>query len=224
MNRTIRYLLRGSGGTAVALGIFTVVLVVCARLPVLPEGAAQLLRNYYASYPFILQIILYIVGFSAGGAQLRVALSFGSRRRDCFRGAQAAFLTWTLLCWALAAVFIYLPAGGLFAGRWSVADLMEFFGRAYFWLLPLTYFAAQVLGCVNALVFLRSRAWGTLMATGAFLLWMGALIAGFLAMELAEKSGAVGGAVLLLAAAAAAAVILSAELVFARAAERYVVR
>jgi len=217
MIRTGRFLLRFSWPNwAVMLG-FVAVLLLGSVLTGVPNGEENLFSSYFLSFPLFVAMLMMILSFSLCSIYLDVALSFGARRRDYFRGIQGILLLDTLigcaLAWSMALLPEVLDWG--YNEAFYAAEMLRWAG----WLYPLNIFGQAALGCVAGLAMARSKVWGTVLMIAAVLLSVGFLIVMVLGKLLSLPDW-------LWPAAAAVMAVMAAgsEIVLWRAIKRHVVR
>ena len=110
--------------------------------------------HYYGMYPFMYLLIIFIVNFGWCTANLNLALSYGCRRRDFFRGIHLQILIYTLFGFGLNQIMLAIPR----LGGWVNDDLilMSLFHFSFPFYALLTA-ALVLLGCMLGPLYMRSK-------------------------------------------------------------------
>lgn len=138
---------------------FAVIVIAGAYVTGVPQGANNIFRTYFGTFPLMCLLILFILSFSLCTSNLNLALSFGAKRRDFFWAIQGNLLLYTGACWVLQAVMSAIPHrfGWTSVDRWSF--LMSLGGLTN-WQYPLACLTILCLGCLCGLLYARSKVWG----------------------------------------------------------------
>lgn len=154
---------------------FAMIVVAGAYATGVPNGAENLFRTYFGSYPFMALVMVFIFAIALCTSNLNMALSFGGRRQDYFWAIQAIMLVYTGVCWALQIVMSAIPVVFQWpeVDRWTV--LMSL-GTGSSWSYPLLLMSSLCLGCLCGLAFARSRVLGVILFSVAFVAFMAALV------------------------------------------------
>ena len=159
MAKSFKYLLQFAWINLGAILGFAAIVIAGAYLTGVPQGANNLFRTYFGTFPLMTLIMLFLFSYALCTSNLNLALSFGARRRDFFFAIQGVLLLYAGVCWALQAVMSAIP--DLFA--WTSVDRWSFLmslGGLTNWQYPLACLAIMTLGCLCGLLYVRSRVWG----------------------------------------------------------------
>lgn len=159
MVKSFKYLLQFAWINLGAILGFAAIVIAGAYLTGVPQGANNLFRTYFGTFPLLTLIMLFLFSYALCTSNLNLALSFGARRRDFFFAIQGVLLLYAGVCWALQAVMSAIP--DLFA--WTSVDRWSFLmslGGLTNWQYPLACLAIMTLGCLCGLLYVRSRVWG----------------------------------------------------------------
>ena len=140
-----------------------------------PNGAENIFRTYFGSFPFTALIMVFIFAFALCTSNLNTALSFGGRRQDYFWALQAIILVYTGVCWALQIVMSAIPV----VFHWEEVDywtVLMSLGTSSSWLYPLVLLSIMSLGCMCGLAFARSKVLGVILFSVAMVAFMAALV------------------------------------------------
>lgn len=195
---------------AVLLGLAAVVLAGAYATGV-PNGADNLFRTYFGSFPLMELLIGFIASFSLCTANLNLGLSFGARRRDFFWALQGVLVFDTAVCWVLQLTLSVIPA----AFGWASIDswtILLSLGRQPLWVFPLLCLTALALGCLCGLVSVRSKLLGALLMFAVILAGLGAAIPLMIIADF-SAAGRWGGFSRLLALGAAAVFLVCEALI-----------
>lgn len=160
MVKSFKYLFQFAWVNLVAILGFAAVVIAGACLTGVPQGANNIFRTYFGCFPLIILLMLFLFAYALCTSNLNLALSFGARRRDYFLAIQLVMLLYTGVGWAIQIVMSAIP--DLFA--WTSVDRWSFLmslGGLNSWRFPLVCLTAMALGCLCGLLYVRSRAWGT---------------------------------------------------------------
>lgn len=161
MVKSFKYLLQFAWINLGAILGFAAIVIAGAYLTGVPQGANNLFRTYFGTFPLLTLIMLFLFSYALCTSNLNLALSFGARRRDFFFAIQGVLLLYAGVCWALQAVMSAIP--DLFA--WTSVDRWSFLmslGGLTNWQYPLACLTIMTLGCLCGLLYVRSKGWGVL--------------------------------------------------------------
>lgn len=136
-------------------------------------GMRNLFLSYYAMFPLLMLLCLFLYAFALCTSNLNMGLAMGARRGDFFWALQGIMVFYTLVCWVLQWLMWVLPG----AANWAEPErflLLSFQGRP--WTFPLLSMAALVLGCMGGLLMIKSKLLGTVVITLSMLLLLGSTI------------------------------------------------
>ena len=122
MVKSFKYLLQFAWINLGAILGFAAIVIAGAYLTGVPQGANNLFRTYFGTFPLLTLIMLFLFSYALCTSNLNLALSFGARRRDFFFAIQGVLLLYAGVCWALQAVMSAIP--DLFA--WTSVDRWSF--------------------------------------------------------------------------------------------------
>ena len=161
MVKSFKYLLQFAWINLGAILGFAAIVIAGAYLTGVPQGANNLFRTYFGTFPLMTLIMLFLFSYALCTSNLNLALSFGARRRDFFFAIQGVLLLYAGVCWALQAVMSAIPDlfGWTSVDRWSF--LMSLGGLTN-WQYPLACLTIMTLGCLCGLLYVRSKGWGVL--------------------------------------------------------------
>ena len=163
MGRSVRFLLTFSWPNLGAIfGFAGIVIAGCCATGV-PGNTERgnLFESYYAMFPVMILLCLFLYAFALCTNNLNLGLSMGARRRDFFWAIQADIGCCALVCWALQRFLSAFPAlaGWEERGRWT---LLRMFNSPP-WSFPLACAALMVMGCLCGLLMARHRVLGTIL-------------------------------------------------------------
>lgn len=180
MVKSFRFLLSFAWVHLAVLYGFAVVVVAGCYATGIPDGASQhnLFENYYAMFPFLILLCLFLWAFTLCTNSLNLALSMGALRKDFFWAIQGIILLYTAISWALQRFLSVFPV----AARWEARDrwvlLTIYSGKP--WTYPLLCAALLVLGCLGGLLMVRHRALAVLTIVFSCLVLAGSTVFLFL--------------------------------------------
>lgn len=157
MVKSFRFLLSFAWVHLAVLYGFAVLVVAGCYATGIPDGASQhnLFENYYAMFPFLILLCLFLWAFVLYPNSLNLALSMGAQRRAFFWALQGIILFYSAVCWALQWFLSVFPTAAHWEARdrWSLLTIYS--GRP--WTYPLLCAALLVLGCLGGLLMVRHR-------------------------------------------------------------------
>lgn len=174
MIKSFRFLLNFALINLGAIFGFAAVVIAGCYATGIPDDPAHsnLFETYYAMFPTMILLILFLYAFALCTNNLNLGLSMGARRWDFFRALQVIMLFYTVVCWALYRFMSVFPAIANWAvrERWSL--LATYSGN------PLTYpllcLVMLVLGCLGGLLMVKSKVLGTIVVILSVLVMTGA--------------------------------------------------
>ena len=182
MGKAFRFLLQyawANLGAAIAFG--AIVLAGCYITGV--PGSAEvggLFVTYYAMFPTMLLLCLFLYAFALCTNNLNLALAMGVRRRDFFWALQGIMVFYAAVCWVLQLFMSMFPAVANWAsGRW---DLFYAYDGSV-WLFPLLSVILMILGCLSGLMTAKHKVLGMVVVTFSVLVLTGTTAVLILASE-----------------------------------------
>lgn len=125
--------------------------------------SGNLFETYYAMFPTMILLMLFLYAFALCTNNLNMGLSMGARRVDFFWALQGIMAFYAVICWALQLFMAAFPAIANWEvrERWALLDL--FGGRV--WAFPLVCMVLMVLGCLSGLVMVKNKIVGSILVT-----------------------------------------------------------
>lgn len=165
MGKSFRFLLNFAWVNLSAIFGFAAIVIAGCYMTGVPGSAenGNLFETYYAMFPTMLLLILFLYAFALCTNNLNLGLSMGARRTDFFWAIQGIMVFYAAICWALQLFISAFP--GL--ANWEVRDrwaLLDLFGGKV-WVFPLVCFVLMVLGCLSGLVMVKNKIIGTILVT-----------------------------------------------------------
>ena len=165
MGRSFRFLLNFAWTNLGAIFGFAAIVIAGCYVTGVPNNAenGNLFENYYAMFPTMILLCLFLYAFALCTNNLNLGLSMGARRNDFFWALQGIMVFYAVICWALQLFMSAFPA----LANWEVRDrwmLLNLFGGRV-WLFPLVCMVLMVLGCLSGLVLVKSKILGTILVT-----------------------------------------------------------
>lgn len=174
MVKSFRFLLNFALINLGAIFGFAAIVIVGCYATGVPDNPSEsnLFTNYYAMFPTMILLCLFLYAFALCTNNLNLGLSMSARRGDFFWAIQGIFLFYTAVGWALQWFLSVLPsvAGWVVRERWSLLTLYS--GKI--WTFPLLCIALLVLGCLGGLLMARSRILATLIIIASCFIMIGA--------------------------------------------------
>lgn len=176
MGRSFRFLLNFAWTNLSAIFGFAAIVIAGCYLSGVPNNAenGNLFETYYAMFPTMLLLILFLYAFALCTNNLNLGLSMGARRTDFFWALQGIMVFYSLVCWALQLFMSAFPA----IANWEVRDrwaLLDLFGGRI-WVFPLVCIVLMVLGCLSGMVMVKNKIIGTILVTLSILVMMGVTV------------------------------------------------
>lgn len=124
-------------------------------------GRGQLFANYYAMFPAMLIMILFLYAFALCTSHLNLGLSMGARRSDFFWAMQGCILFYSAVCWGLQLSLSALPelAGWTPRELWGLLRTFQ----TWPWGFPLVCAVMMVLGCLCGILVTKNRSLGVVL-------------------------------------------------------------
>ncbi len=165
MVKSFRFLLQFTWGNLGAVFGFAAIVIVGCYATGVPESlrTSNLFETYYAMFPTMILLMLFLYSFSMCTNNLNMGLSMGARRKNFFWAIQANMAFYAAVCWGLQLFMSAFPAlaGWEIRDKWALLDLFD--GRV--WVFPLVCMVLMVLGCLSGLVLVKSKILGTILVT-----------------------------------------------------------
>ena len=165
MGRSFRFLLNFAWTNLGAIFGFAAIVIAGCYVTGVPNNAenGNLFENYYAMFPTMILLCLFLYAFALCTNNLNLGLSMGARPNDFFWALQGIMVFYAVICWALQLFMSAFPA----LANWEVRDrwmLLNLFGGRV-WLFPLVCMVLMVLGCLSGLVMVKSKIAGATLVT-----------------------------------------------------------
>lgn len=165
MGRSFRFLLNFAWYNLAAIFGFAAIVIAGCYVTGVPSNAenGNLFETYYAMFPTMLLLILFLYAFALCTNNLNLGLSMGARRIDFFWALQGIMVFYAVVCWLLQLFMSAFPA----IANWEVRDrwaLLDLFGGKV-WVFPLVCLVLMVLGCLSGLVVVKSKILGGILVT-----------------------------------------------------------
>lgn len=165
MGRSFRFLLNFAWYNLAAIFGFAAIVIAGCYLSGVPSNAGNgnLFETYYAMFPTMILLILFLYAFALCTNNLNLGLSMGARRTDFFWALQGIMAFYAVICWVLQLFMSAFPA----LADWEVRDrwaLLDLFGGKV-WVFPLVCFVLMVLGCLSGLVVVKNKVLGFILVT-----------------------------------------------------------
>lgn len=176
MVKSFRFLLQFTWVNLGAIIGFAAIVIAGCYATGIPDNPTRgnLFETYYAMYPTMILLMLYLYAFALCTNNLNVGLSMGARRTDFFWAIQGNMLFYTAICWVLQLFMSVFPA----VANWEVRERWEllhlFDGRA--WVFPLVCFVLMVLGCLSGLVTVKHKILGSILITLSIFIMVGVTV------------------------------------------------
>ena len=163
MVKSFRFLLSYSWVNLGAVFGFAAIVIVGCYITGVPgnPNVGNLFETYYAMFPTMILLCLFLYAFAMCTNNLNLGLSMGARRRDFFWAIQGNKAVCAVVCWGLQLFMSAFPAlaNWEIRDKWALLDLFD--GRV--WVFPLVCMVLMVLGCLSGLVLVKSKILGTIL-------------------------------------------------------------
>ena len=165
MGKSFRFLLNFAWVNLSAIFGFAAIVIAGCYITGVPGNTenGNLFETYYAMFPTMLLLILFLYAFALCTNNLNLGLSMGARRTDFFWALQGIMVFYAVVCWALQLFMSAFPAIASWEvrERWALLDL--FGGRV--WAFPLVCLVLMVLGCLSGMVMVKNKIVGSILVT-----------------------------------------------------------
>ncbi len=165
MGRSFRFLLNFAWTNLGAIFGFAAIVIVGCYVTGVPgdPNVGNLFETYYAMFPTMILLCLFLYAFALCTNNLNLGLSMGARRNDFFWALQGIMVFYAVICWALQLFMSAFPAlaNWEIRDKWALLDLFD--GRV--WAFPLVCMVLMVLGCLSGLVMVKSKIAGATLVT-----------------------------------------------------------
>ena len=176
MGKSFRFLLNFAWVNLSAIFGFAAIVIVGCYVTGVPGNTenGNLFETYYAMFPTMILLILFLYAFSLCTNNLNLGLSMGARRADFFWALQGIMVFYAVVCWLLQLFMAAFPAlaGWEARERW---ELLNLFGYRV-WVFPLICIVLMVLGCLSGMVMVKNKIIGTILVTLSILVMIGATV------------------------------------------------
>ena len=165
MVKSFRFLIRFAWVNLASLLGFAAIVILGCYLTGVPgnPNVGNLFETYYAMFPTMILLCLFLFAFAMCTSSLNLGLSMGARRRDFFWAIQGNMAFYAVVCWGLQLFMSAFPAlaGWEVRDKWALLDLYG--GRV--WAFPLVCMVLMVLGCLSGLVMVKNKILGSILVT-----------------------------------------------------------
>lgn len=162
MVKSFRFLLSFAWVNLGAIFGFAAVVIAGCYITGIPDDSVynNLFANYYAMFPVMVLLCLFLYAFALCTNNLNLGLSMGARRADFFWAVQGIILFYTAICWPLQWLLSAFPsvAGWAYQPQWDLLALYS----SMVWTYPLLCIIIMILGCLGGLLMARHRMLATL--------------------------------------------------------------
>lgn len=173
MVKSFRFLLNFAWYNLAAIFGFAAIVIAGCYLTGVPRNAenGNLFETYYAMFPTMILLILFLYAFALCTNNLNMGLSMGAKRTDFFWAVQGNMAFYTVVCWALYWFMSAFPA----IANWEVRERFSLLGTysGKLWLYPMLCMTMLVLGCLSGLVMVKNKILGTLLVILSIFAMMG---------------------------------------------------
>lgn len=176
MVKSFRFLLNYSWVNLGAIFGFAAIVIVGCYATGVPDNPSvgNLFETYYAMFPTMILLCLFLYAFAMCTNNLNMGLSMGARRRDFFWAVQANMAFYAVACWGLQLFMSAFPA----IANWEIRErweLLNLFGYRV-WMFPLICIVLMVLGCLSGMVVVKNKILGALLVALSILVMIGATV------------------------------------------------
>ena len=176
MVKSFRFLLSYSWVNLGAIFGFAAIVIVGCYVTGVPDdpNAGNLFETYYAMFPTMILLCLFLYAFAMCTNNLNLGLSMGARRRDFFWAVQGNMAFYAVACWGLQLFMSAFPAlaNWEIRDKWALLDLFD--GRV--WVFPLVCMVLMVLGCLSGLVMVKNKVLGAILVTLSVFVMIGVTV------------------------------------------------
>ena len=165
MGKSFRFLLGFAWVNLGAIFGFAAIVVAGCYLTGVPGNTenGNLFETYYAMFPTMLLLMVFLYAFALCTNNLNLGLSMGARRTDFFWALQGIMAFYAVICWLLQLFMAAFPA----LANWEVRErwaLLDLFGGRL-WVFPLVCLVLMVLGCLSGMVLVKNKVLGGILVT-----------------------------------------------------------
>lgn len=176
MVRSFRFLLQFTWVNLGAIFGFAAVVIAGCYATGVPDNLTpgNLFQNYYAMFPTMILLMLFLYAFSLCTNNLNMGLSMGGRRRDFFWALQGNLVFYAVICWMLQLFMSAFPA----IANWEVQEkwaLLDLFGGRT-WAFPLACIVLMILGCLSGMVVVKNKILGSILITVSIFLMVAVIV------------------------------------------------
>ena len=176
MVKSFRFLLNYSWVNLGAIFGFAAIVIVGCYVTGVPHNPSvgNLFETYYAMFPTMILLCLFLYAFAMCTNNLNMGLSMGARRRDFFWAVQVNMAFYAVVCWGLQLFMSAFPAlaNWEIRDKWALLDLFD--GRV--WAFPLVCMVLMVLGCLSGMVVVKNKALGAILVTLSVFVMIGVTV------------------------------------------------
>ena len=176
MVKSFRFLLSYSWVNLGAIFGFAAIVIAGCYVTGVPgdPNAGNLFETYYAMFPTMILLCLFLYAFAMCTNNLNLGLSMGARRRDFFWAIQGNMAFYAVVCWGLQLFMSAFPAlaNWEIRGKWALLDLFD--GRV--WAFPLVCMVLMVLGCLSGMVVVKNKVLGAILVTLSVFVMIGVTV------------------------------------------------
>ncbi len=179
MGKSFRFLLGFAWINLGAVIAFAVIVVAGCYVTGVPgstgePGTGNLFETYYAMFPTMILLCLFLYAFGLCTSNLDLGLSMGAKRTDFFWAIQGIMVFYAAACWALQWLMAILPVAANWAPRERWSLLNAYSGGAPIY--PALCLVVLVLGCLGGLLIVKRKVLGMLAIVVAVLVMIGVTV------------------------------------------------
>ncbi len=147
--------------------------------------AGNLFETYYAMFPTMILLCLFLYAFALCTNNLNLGLSMGARRGDFFWAIQGIMVFYSLICWVLQWFMSAFPA----IANWEVRERFSLLSTysAQLWIYPMLCMVVLVLGCLSGLLIVKSKVLGTIVLILSIFLMIGVTVMMLLSTDMSFR-------------------------------------
>lgn len=176
MGRSFRFLLNFAWTNLGAIFGFAAIVIAGCYATGVPNNAenGNLFETYYAMFPTMILLCLFLYAFAMCTNNLNMGLSMGARRKDFFWAVQVNMAFYAVICWGLQLFMSAFPvlANWEIRDKWALLDLFD--GRV--WAFPLVCMVLMVLGCLSGMVVVKNKVLGAILVTLSVFVMIGVTV------------------------------------------------
>ena len=176
MVKSFRFLLSYSWVNLGAVFGFAAIVIVGCYITGVPgnPNVGNLFETYYAMFPTMILLCLFLYAFAMCTNNLNLGLSMGARRRDFFWAVQGNMAFYAVVCWMLQLFMSAFPAlaNWEIRDKWALLDLFD--GRV--WAFPLVCMVLMVLGCLSGMVVMKNKVLGAILVALSVFVMIGVTV------------------------------------------------